>query len=579
MEDGLWAATPARTKGCNVETFDLVVVGSGAAGLSAALTAHHLGLSVVVLEKTQHFGGSTAVSGGATWIPNNPHQVAAGKAEPPEQALDYLRAEVGNHANPALWDAFLAAGPRMVAFMEAHTLLKFGMRTLAPDYHPDQPGGALGFRVLDPQDFDGRALGRNLHRLRPPIREFTIFGGMMVGRADLPHLFNLTRRPASALHAARILARHLKDRLVHGRSTRLVMGAAMAGRLAASCLDRGIEIRTETPARSLIVESGRVTGVQTDAGAIAARAGVVLAGGGVPHAPALDARLRPHKAEAGHWSMSPEGNAGDGAAMAQAIGAQLGEGNAEPLFYAPVSLIPQPDGSNRPFPHLFLDRAKPGVIAVDGSGRRFVNESASYHDFVQAMLGRGADHAPEGAVWLLADHRAIRRYGLGAVRPFPAPLGAHLRSGYLRRGESIQALARATGLPAEGLAATLARFNAEARQGKDTAFGKGSTAYNRYLGDAAHLPNPCLAPLESPPFYAIRLYPGDIGAATGLQIDTQARVLGGDGLPVAGLFACGSEANSIMGGTYPGAGITLGPGLTFGFIAAHAAAGRALPGG
>ncbi len=576
MAAGRWAAIRAPTKGCEVETVDLVVVGSGAAGLSAALTAHHLGLSVLVLEKTPYFGGSTAVSGGATWIPNNPHQVAAGKAEPPDQALDYLRAEVGNHGNPALWDAFLAAGPRMVAFMEAQTRLTFGMRSLAPDYHPDQPGAALGYRVLDPQDFDGRALGRHLRRLRPPIREFTILGGMMVGRADLPHLFNLTRKPASALHAARILARHLKDRLVHGRSTRLVMGAAMAARLAVSCIDRGIEIRTDTPARGLIVDGGRVAGVQTDAGHIRARAGVVLAGGGVPHAPDLDARLRPHKGVTGHWSMSPEGNAGDGAAMAQAIGARLGEGNAEPLFYAPVSLIPQPDGSTRPFPHLFLDRAKPGVIAVDGTGRRFVNEAASYHDFVQAMLGRGAGPAPEGAVWLLADHRAIRRYGLGAVRPFPAPMGRHLRSGYLRRGATPADLATATGLPAQALAETLARFNAAALRGDDPDHGKGSTAYNRYLGDAGHGPNPCIAPLDQAPFYAIRLHPGDIGAATGLEIDPHARVLDACGQPIAGLFACGSEANSIMGGTYPGAGITLGPGLTFGFIAAHTAAGRAV---
>ncbi len=558
-------------------TVDLVVIGSGAAGMSAAITAHDLGLSVVVLEKTDRFGGSTALSGGATWIPNNPHQVAAGKAEPPDQALDYLRAEVGNHGRPDLWRAFLTAGPAMVRHMEARTRLRFSMRSLAPDYHPDLPGAALGARVLDPLDFDGRDLGPWLAHLRPPLPEFTLFGGMMVGRGDLPHLFSMTRSARSALHVARIAARHCWDRLRHGRATRLVMGAAMAGRLAASLRDRGIPLRLNTPARALIVEGGRVAGVVAEGpeGAlrIATRRGVVLAGGGVSHAPALDATLRPHRGDCGHWSLSPPGNAGDGAAMAAAIGARIGAGNLEPLFYTPVSLVPQPDGSSRPFPHLFLDRAKPGVIAVDGRAKRFVNEAASYHDFVRAMLGRGRRAPPAPPVWLLTDHRALRRYGLGAVGPFPASPRHYLRSGYLKRGRTVADLAAVTGLPPDALAATLARFNAHAARGEDPDFGKGSSAYDRYLGDGANRPNPCLAPLATPPFYAIRLYPGDIGAAIGIEIDASARVVGADGAPIPGLYACGSEANSIMGGTYPGAGITLGPGLTFGFIAAHQAAG------
>lgn len=556
------------------EAFDLIVVGSGAAGMSAALSAHHLGLKVLIVEKTRWIGGSTAWSGGATWIPNNPHQLAAGAAEPREQALTYLRAEVGNHGRPELWDAFLDAGPEAIRFLEANTHLKFSMRAVSPDYHPDQPGAALGHRVLDPLDFDARILGAKLALLRPPIPEFTVFGGMMVGRADIPHMFKILRSPKSALHAAGILARHARDRLAHGRATRLVLGSAMAGRLAASVFDAGIEIRTETAAEALIVTQGRVTGLRAGGRDLHAARGVVLAGGGAARATVLDPLLHPHGA---HWSMSPEGSTGDSLALTAPLGVEPAQGNAAPLFYAPVSLIPQKDGPPRPFPHLFLDRAKPGVYAVDATGRRFVNEAASYHDFVSAMLGRGPGRKPEGQVWLLADHATIRRYGLGAVRPFPAPLGGHLRSGYLKRAVTIEALARDLGIPPAALAETAAAVTRFAAEGRDPEHGKGSTAYNRYLGDAEHGPNPCLGPLSRGPFYAIGLHPGDIGASVGLPIDASARVLNRDGAPVPGLFACGNDANSIMGGTYPGAGITLGPALTFGFIAAHTAAARPLP--
>lgn len=564
------------------DSFDLIVVGSGAAGMSAALTAHHLGLRVLIVEKTRWIGGSTAWSGGATWIPNNPHQVAAGAAEPRQQALDYLRAEVGNHGRPELWDAFLDHAPQAIRFLERHTLLRFAMRPVAPDYHPDQLGAALGHRVLDPLDFDGRALGNDLARLRPPIPEFTVFGGMMVGRADIPHMFRLLRDPRSALHAARILTRHLRDRLTHGRGTRLVLGAAMAGRLLASCRKAGIEIRTRTAAERLLVEGGRVVGLQVQGPGgpqtLGAARGVVLAGGGAARAAALTPHLRPHSDMLGHWSMAPEGSTGDSLALTAPLGVEPVSGNAEPLFYAPVSLIPQPGGAPpRPFPHLFLDRAKPGVYAVDATGRRFVNEAASYHDFVRAMLGRGPGRAPEGAVWLLADHATIRRYGLGAVRPAPAPLGPHLRSGYLVQAPTLAGLARAIGVPPEALRATAEAVTRHAAAGHDPDQAKGSTAYNRYLGDPENRPNPCLGPLSRPPFHAIRLHPGDIGAAVGLPIDPQARVLDRHGTPVPGLYACGNDANSIMGGTYPGAGITLGPALTFGFIAGHGAAGVPLP--
>ncbi|WP_200808525.1 FAD-binding protein [Tistlia consotensis] len=556
---------------------DLVVVGSGAAGMACAIVAHELGLQPVVLEKAPWFGGSTALSGGATWIPNNPHQVAAGRAESRAAVLAYLRGETGNRGSEAHWEAFLDKGPEMVAFLEARSELKFSVRPVAPDYHSDREGAGLGWRVLDPLDYDGRRLGADFDRLRPPVPEFTILGGMMVGRQDLPHLFAMTRSLRSARHVAGILARHLADRLGHRRGTRLVMGNAMAARLGHSLLARGIPLELETAAVELLVEQGRVAGVVAERQGrrrlFRARRGVVLAGGGIPHAPGLAGQIAPHRDLRGHWSMSPAHNSGDSVGLAAPLGGHLLESNSDNGFWTPVSLLPQPGGGVRPFPHLFLDRAKPGVVAVDRSGRRFVNEAASYHDFVRGLLGRDGGRGSEPPVWLVADHRAIRRYGLGAVRPFLAALGRHLRSGYLKRADTPEALAAALGIDAGGLRETLAAFNRDAAAGEDRAFGKGSTAYNRYLGDPENRPNPCLRPLDRPPFYAIQLHPGDIGASMGLETDPQARVLDGEGRPIPGLYACGNDANSIMAGAYPGAGITLGPALTFGYIAARQLAG------
>jgi succinate dehydrogenase/fumarate reductase flavoprotein subunit len=230
-------------------------------------------------------------------------------------------------------------------------------------------------------------------------------------------------------------------------------------------------------------------------------------------------------------------------------------------FWAPVSLIPEPGGGSRPFPHLFLDRAKPGVIAVSPQGKRFVNEAVSYYDFVCGM-----NDAELSEAWLICDHRALRRYGLGPVRPAPAPYRQHLRSGYLKKADSPAELAAVIGVPENALTNTITRFNADATKGEDSEFGKGSTAYQTYLGDAENKPNPCLHPLDKAPYYAIRLHPGDIGTSMGLAVDSQARVLREDRSVVEGLYACGNDMNSIMAGTYPGAGITLGPALTFGYI-------------
>ncbi|MEX3314415.1 FAD-dependent oxidoreductase [Sulfitobacter sp. PS-8MA] len=553
------------------ETYDLIVVGSGAAGMAAALTARISGLEVAVFEKDQYFGGSTAVSGGAIWVPNNPLMRAAGMDDDAEAAFEYLSGEVGNLIDTDLVHAFIETGPEMVRFFQDNTELQFEYRDFSPDYHPDRPGASMGGRVLDAQTFDGRRLGDEFKRLKPPIDDFTLFGGMMLNRFDIGHFMNMTRKPASAIHATRLLARQARDRLSHPRGTRLTLGQAVAGRLALSAIQRKIPIFTNLALKRLVMDGNRVSGIETEKGIqIRARRGVILATGGFPANAKLRKQVMPHVARgAPHHSMSPKPATGAAITAAQDVGANFITSNRNAGFWAPVSLIPEPNGGSRPFPHLFLDRAKPGVIAVSPEGKRFVNEAVSYHDFVSAMHDANLSEA-----WLICDHRALRRYGLGPVRPAPAPYRHHLRSGYLKRAGSPAELAALIGVPEAVLVQTIDRFNADAARGHDLEFGKGSTAYQTYLGDAENKPNPCLRPLDRMPLYAIRIYPGDIGTSMGLAVDVNARVLRQDRSVIEGLYACGNDMNSIMAGTYPGAGITLGPALTFGYIAGLHASGQ-----
>jgi len=546
------------------QIYDLIVVGSGAAGMAAALTAKIGGMDVAVFEKDSFFGGSTAVSGGAIWVPNNPLMRAAGMEDDSEAAFEYLSGEIGNLIDTDLVHAFIDTGPEMVSFFQDNTELKFEYRAFSPDYHPDRPGAAMGGRVLDAETFDGRRLGAEFARLKPPINDFTLFGGMMLNRFDIGHFMNMTRKPASALHAAGLLARQARDRLSHPRGTRLTLGQAVAGRMALSALQRGIPIFTNMALEKLLTEGDTVTGIETaDGTKIMARRAVVLATGGFPANAKLRKEVMPHVARgAPHHSMSPKPATGSAIIAAQNVGAHFITTNRNAAFWAPVSLIPEKDGGSRPFPHLFLDRAKPGVIAISPKGARFVNEATSYHDFVSAM-----NEAELSEAWLICDHMALRRYGLGPVRPSPAPYRQHLRSGYLKKASTPSELAAFISVPEKAMLETINRFNIDASNGTDLEFGKGSTAYQTYLGDPDNKPNPCLRPLDKPPYYAVRIHPGDIGTSMGLAVDAHARVLRQDRSVITGLYACGNDMNSIMAGTYPGAGITLGPALTFGYIA------------
>ena len=562
------------------DTFDcdVLVVGSGAAGMSAAITAAHGGLKVLIAEKEPRFGGTTARSGGWLWIPGTSLARAWGIDESPEQARTYLRHEAGNSFDAARVDAFLRAGPEAVDFFTSHTALRFDMPLTFPDYHAEAPGGAQGGRSMVTRPFDAHELGDHIKDIGSPLPELTVFGMMLGSGKEIIHFMRATKSLTSALYVAKRLARHARDVLRHGRGMTLTNGNALAGRLAKSAFDRGIPLWLSSPVRELIMENGAVRGaiVERDGRRfrVDARRGVVLACGGFPHDVERRKAMFPH-APSGreHWSPGPAGNTGDGLRLAESAGGRIEDGLPNAAAWVPVSLTTRADGSTGVMPH-FIDRAKPGVIAVMRDGTRFANEGNSYHDFVQAMM-QAARPGEEIAAFLICDHRALRRYGLGCVPPFPLGIGRHLASGYLKRGAMLAELAAQCGIDPQGLQATVATFNVSAAEGRDPAFGKGSRAYNRYQGDALHGPNPCVAPIKDGPFYAIKLVIGDLGTYAGIRTDAHARALDASGQPIPGLYAAGNDMASIMGGNYPGAGITLGPALTFGYIAGRHLAGAA----
>lgn len=547
---------------------DVLVAGSGAGGLAAAVAARKCGLEVIVAEKEPLFGGTTARSGGWLWIPNHPMQPDIGIRDSLEEASTYLLHETGEKYDPERVNAFLTAGPRMVEWFQRETAVKFDPSATFSDYHPDAPGGKAGGRSIVAAAFDGRELGPLLAKLRPPLPELTVFGVMIGSGVELTHFMRWSKSAASALFVARRLLGHGVATLVHGRGVRLTNGNALAGRLLKSALDAGVQLWASSPLTELLRADGRVSGaiVKRDGKAlrVTARRGVVLACGGFPQDEARRKRLFTH---ADHHSPAPPGNTGDGLRLAQAAGGRIDESLPNAAAWVPVSKVPRADGSTGLFPH-FIDRAKPGVIAVTQKGVRFVNEGNSYHDFIQGLFAQG-----ETTAWLVTDHRAIRAYGLGFVKPRPLPLAPHLASGYLKRGDTFEQLAQACGIDAPALKHTLDHYNRNARSGTDHDFHKGSTAYNRFYGDPEIQPNPCVAPIVQAPFYAVQVHVGDLGTYAGISTNGNAQVLDENKRPIPGLYAAGNDALSIMGGNYPGPGITLGPAMTFGWIAARHMAG------
>lgn len=545
--------------------FDVIVFGSGAAGLTAALTASVHGARVLLCEKDEVVGGTTATSGGSCWVPGNHHARLHGIDDPLAQVCAYLDRETGVPDSDGRRRAFLEAAPRAFSFLEQHSELRFALPDPYPDYHPEVEGAAIRGRTLQPLPFDGRRLGADFALLRFPNRGQMVLGGLMANRSEARHLVRPWASAKALAFAFRTLARYAADRVRYPRGTRLLLGNALVAPLLLALRERGVELWTRAALTSLERQHGRVehATVMRDGPRVTVRArrAIVLATGGFSSSAQLRRELSPR--QPADWALSAAGAAGDGLVAARGVGAAVAASDEVGLFFMPASVMRGRDGAAFAFPHVIADRARPGLVAVDRSGRRFVNEAQSYHDFVLAMY-RGA--APAQA-FLVCDRPSLARYGLGLIRPVWQWRSWYERRGYLLAAPTLEALAERIGIDAAALHETVRRHNDDVPTGIDSAFGKGSNALNRFNGDPEVTPNPCLAPIATPPFYAVAVVPAAVGASAGLATDAEARVLDEAGAPIRGLYACGNDQASIMHGSYPGPGITLGPAIAFAFRA------------
>lgn len=548
-----------------VHSVDIAIVGSGAGGMTAALAAHEAGLSALVIEKTRYYGGSTARSGGGIWIPCNHLMRAAGVADSFDEARTYLQGTVGERSPLASREMFLSQSVKMIQWLDRKSDLQCSYMQGYADYYPELPGGKVQGRALEPRLFDGNALGADLARLRPPV--IPIPAGLTFTAGEYKQLGLVMRTWQGRGTALRIGLRLLGARLT-GRKM-LMMGQALIGRLRLSLKKRGIPVWLDAPMKELIVEGGRITGVRVEKDGqpveVIARKGVILAAGCFAHN--LDMRLKYQKQPVTtRWTVASEGNTGDGILAGQRVGAAVDL--MDEAWWGPSSLPPD----TAPFFHV-AERGFPGLIMVNQKGRRFTNESASYVEVVQAMYRLHTDDDPHIPCWFVFDQRYRNHYVFSSLFPRQPVPKEMLDSGYVRKADTLAELAGQLGMDATTLEATVTRFNGHARAGVDPDFGRGDSAYNRYFGDPTNKPHPNLAPIDQAPFYAVQVVAGDLGTKGGLVTDEYARVRREDGSLIEGLYCVGNNSASVMGTTYPGPGCTIGPAMTFGYVAARHAAG------
>ena len=561
---------PGPASPAQAET-DFLIAGSGAAALTAGVVAAAHGARVIVAEKSAQYGGTSATSGGVIWIPATRQALDAGHADSPEEAFQYIRALSDPNVSDARIWAFVRRGREMLAWLEAHSAVRMRAHPYA-DYHPEMPGGKPGWRSLEALPLHASELGADFTTLRAPSPAVQFMGRVSWTLEETGVL--LFRLPGWRMTAVTIFGNYFLDlphRLSSGRDRRMTLGNALLGRLKLSLNRAGGELWLNAPLKELTVEGGRVSGARLErAGAsvqVRARCAVVLATGGFERSAALRAQHLPKSPEP-RWSGSQENNLGEGLLAAMRIGAATL--NMDSAWWGTSMSLP---GESRARLMAF-ERALPGSIIVNQNGERYMNEAASYHVAGQQMLRQDAAGARTIPSWMLFDARYRASYPLGPLIPdLPDFLQPRNLMAVLKRAATWEELARLTQLPAARLATSIARFNEHARNGTDPDFGRGQSAYDRYYGDPKVQPNPTLRALEQPPFYALPVYPGDIGTNGGLATDEFARVLDAADAPIAGLYACGNLAATVMGHSYPAAGATLGPGMTFGYIAARHALG------
>lgn len=547
---------------------DLLVIGSGAGALTTAVTAAHYGANVLVVEKSALYGGTSAMSGGGIWIPNSNNAKRVNAEDSPEDAYLYMKTIIGDEVSDQRIRTFIQTAPKMLEFLQNNSHMQYEAFPY-PDYYSEIQGAKNGYRTQSPKVFRGSKLGKDLYKIRPQPP-----GSMAQGRFSLTFKEArkfLTQEPGWRLALLKVLAVYMLDipgRLKGKLSRRLTQGHALVGSLYLSLKEKGGECWLNAPMISLIYENGKVAGahIKQDGETIivTAKLGVVLAAGGFEHNQVLREKSLPNPTTA-DWSVSQENNTGDAHAAAIELGAAVDL--MEHAWWIPVVSVP---GWPRPM-GIFVERSLPGLVIVNTNGLRFANEALPYLESGRAMYE--SDSIPS---WVVFDGRFRKKYPFGPLGPgwaMPDTMIPQKVRDILVCADTISALADATGIDVNGLTQTIERNNSFAVTGIDEDFNRGDSFYDRYYGDAHNKPNPCIAPIDKPPFYAIRLYPGDIGTKGGLLTDECARVLHTSGDTIDNLYAIGNTSASVMGSKYPGAGATLGSAMTFGYIAALTALG------
>ncbi len=558
-------------------TVDVLVVGSGAGAMVAAVTAHDRGLRTMAIEKGAFYGGSSAMSGGGLWIPNNHLMRSAGFDDTPEDALAYLKATTRGLVSEERLQAYVKMAPEMLRYLCQHTRVRVDLLPEYPDYYPGLPGYRAGGRCVEPCRFSGKELGEEefLH-LRESAIQSLIAARIFMTIKEARTLF--CRGPGWIGLTAKLMGRYWLDlpwRFKSKRDRSLTMGNALAAMLRRSMMDRGIPLWLNTPARELVVEGGRVVGVVAERNGqrlrIRATKGVILGAGGFESNQAMRQKYLPNPTRA-EWTCANPDNTGDLIAQGMAIGAAVDL--MDDAWWGPTTVVPGEARARM----LVIEKSLPGSILVNKRGERYVNEALPYIDVVNAMYEKNTPEAPTVPSYLIFDATFRYKYPCGpflqgSTQPDWA-LPKRLKQEYLKKAETIEGLAAIFGIDAAGLKATIAKVNQYARTGVDLDFHRGDTVFERYYGDEKVQPNPCLAPIEKPPFYGMEAFPGELGTKGGLKTNANAQVLAENGAVIPGLYAIGNCSASVMGRTYPGPGATLGPATTFGYVAAvHAASG------
>ena len=564
-------------------SYDVIVVGSGAGAMTSALFAADQGLSVLIVEKSDRYGGTSAISGGGIWIPNNHYFKALGGNDSPELSMQYLKAATGEHADEGRLRAYVEHAPQMIKTLTQNSHVRYAVADKYPDYYPHLPGALPGGRTLDPELFDTSLLAEELPNLRKPSPS-TLLMGRIAWTARDAHTA-MARSFGWQWLIFKLMARYKLDFKWRRKSKydrRAALGSSLVASLRRSLMDRNVPLWLNSDFQDVLVEQGRVSGIKVLTGGkvleLTARRGVIFGSGGFEQNQTLREKFLPQPTHT-RWSATPPGN-NTGAALE--AGLNLGAATAlmNWAWWAPTIAVP---GEEKPR-GVFAERAFPGAIVVNSLGQRFVNEAAPYLEFVDAMYQDNRKSAGRSVpAWVIFDGHFRFHYAMGPLMPAQVVPDTRLRKEWLNtvywKADSLQALAAQIDVDAAGLESTVHKVNQYAHTGVDLDFARGGNVFDRYYGDSNIKPNPCLAPLRKGPYYAMRLDAGDIGTKGGLLTNQHAQVVREDGQPIPGLYAIGNCSASVMGTSYPGAGGTLGPAMCFGYIAALHLAASAAPSG